>query len=228
LDQETNLSLPASSGHERFCRAFAQVFQELKKEASMYRKLFLAGVAVVSLAFARPVTLGASSPNDDRLETFVVDVAIDAHTLGLNSDPTAAGIPRRGTTFIVNGKVYPGGTIPSGVTGFDPDSAPGSIGTWVCRGVFLADFADIFVTGSAALAFDTTQIFLLDSDSNAIFTEGMEGNVGVTTHRTVTGGTGRYRMVVGTLKQETIGVNRNAGSDGLFDLRFTFTVKRAE
>ena len=190
----------------------------------MKRRTVLAGVvcAVVALT-GRPVALGASERDDDT-QTFVLDVAIDAHTLGLNNDPTAAGTPARGTTFIVNGKIYPGGTIPSGVTDFDPDTAPGSIGTWVCRGVFLADFADIFVNGSAALAFDTTQIFLLSTDKNALFTEGFEGNVGVTTHRAVTGGTGHYRRVTGTLKQQTIGVNRKGAADGLFDLRFTFTI----
>jgi hypothetical protein len=191
----------------------------------MSRKSVLRGVAVAVIALAVwPAVLGASDRDVDETRTFVVDVAIDAHTLGLNNDPTAAGTPKRGTTFIVNGKIYPGGTIPSGVTAFDPDTAPGSIGTWVCRGVFLADFADIFVNGSAALAFDTTQIFLLPTDANALFTEGFEGNLGVTTHRAVIGGTGRYRHVTGTLKQQTIGVNRNGAADGLFDLRFTFTI----
>jgi hypothetical protein len=191
----------------------------------MNRRSVLASVvcAVVALT-GRSATLGASERDHDDTQTFVLDVAIDAHTLSLNNDPTAGGIPRRGTTFVVNGKIYPGGTIPSGVTGFDPDTAPGSIGTWVCRGVFLADFADIFVNGSAALAFDTTQIFLLSTDENALFTEGFEGNVGVTTHRAVTGGTGHYRRVTGTLKQQTIGVNRKGAADGLFDLRFTFTI----
>ena len=194
----------------------------------MNRRSVLAGVvcAVVALT-GRPVTLGASERDHDDAQTFVLDVAIDAHTLALNNDPTAAGTPARGTTFIVNGKIYPGGTIPSGVTDFNPDTAPGSIGTWVCRGVFLADFAEI-VNGSAALAFDTTQIFLLSTDKNALFTEGFEGNLGVTTHRAVTGGTGQYRRVTGTLKQETIGVNRNGAADGLFDLRFTFTVKTGD
>ena len=84
------------------------------------------------------------------------------------------------------------------------------------------------VTDERPLAFDTTQIFLLSDDRNALFTEGMEGNLGVTTHRAVTGGTGGYRAVVGTVKQETIGVNRNGAADGLFDLRFTFTVRPAE
>jgi hypothetical protein len=127
-----------------------------------------------------------------------------------------------GSTFIVYGKIFPGGTIPSGVTPFDPN-APGSIGSWVCRGVFLADIGDI-LSGKASLTVDTTQMFLLSTDSNALFAEGFEGNVGVTTHRAVTGGTGRFRGVTGSVKQETIGVNRNGAADGLFDLRFTFKI----
>jgi hypothetical protein len=192
----------------------------------MNRRSLLTGVVVLTvIALAdRPVGLGASDRRLDDTETFVLDVAVDAHTLALNNDPSAAGTPKRGTTYIVNGKIYPGGTIPSGVTAFDPDTAPGSIGAWVCRGVFLADFADIFVNGSAALGFDSTQIFLLPNDGNSLFAEGLEGNIGVTTQRVVTGGTGRYRRVTGTVKQQTIGLNRNGAADGLFDLRFTFTI----
>ena len=193
----------------------------------MTRRSLAAGMSFLAIALmVHPIVLSAEEKGDhSSTQTFVLDVAIDAHTLGLNNDPTASGTPQRGTTFIVNGKIYPGGTIPSGVTPFDPSTAPGSIGTWICRGVFLADFADIFVNGTAKVAFDTTQMFLFPDDNNALFTEGFEGNLDVTTHRTVLGGTGRFRRVVGTVKQETIGVNRNGAADGLFDLRFTFMVE---
>jgi hypothetical protein len=193
----------------------------------MNRQTVLAGVVTTLLGLTGgPVTLQAADGRDEGRQ-LVLDVAIDAHTLSLNNnDPADPANPRRGTTFIVYGKVFPGGTIPSGVTPFDPDAA-GSIGVWVCRGVFLADFADI-ASGAASLAFDTTQMFLLPTDKNALFTEGFEGNVGVTTHRTVTGGTGSFRRVIGSVQQRTIGVNRNGAADGLFDLRFTFKVKAAE
>jgi hypothetical protein len=193
----------------------------------MNRRTVLAGVDTILLAMtAGPPARRAPGDRDDS-RPFVLDVAIDAHTLSLNNnDPADPANPRRGTTFIVYGKVFPGGTIPSGVTPFDPNMA-GSIGTWACRGVFLADFADI-MSGAAALSVDTTQMFLLKTDENALFTEGFEGNVGVTTHRTVTGGTGRFRRVIGEVQQRTIGVNRNGAADGLFDLRFTFNVKAAE
>jgi hypothetical protein len=193
----------------------------------MNRRTVLAGVVTTLLGLTGgPVTLQAADGRDGGHQ-LVLDVAIDAHTLSLNNnDPADPANPRRGTTFIVYGKVFPGGTIPSGVTPFDPDAA-GSIGVWVCRGVFLADFADI-TSGAVSLAFDTTQMFLLPTDENALFTEGLEGNVGVTTHRTVTGGTGSFRRVIGSVQQRTIGVNRNGAADGLFDLRFTFKVKAAE
>ena len=192
----------------------------------MNRRAVLAGAVTTLLAVNSGHAVGA--PRDDSdFQTFVLDVAIDAHTLNLNvADPVDPANPRRGTTFIVNGKIFPGGTIPSNVTPFDPNMA-GSIGEWVCRGVFLADFSQIH-SGAAALAFDTTQMFLFTTDENALFTEGFEGNVGVTTHRTVPGGTGRYRRVIGEVRQETIGVNRNGAADGLFDLRFTFKVRRVE
>jgi hypothetical protein len=192
----------------------------------MNRRTVLAGVVTTILAITGgPAALRAAGDHDsDRL---VLDVAIDAHTLSLNNnDPSDPANPRRGTTFIVYGKIFPGGTIPSGVTPFDPNTA-GSVGVWVCRGVFLADFADI-VSGAASSAFDTTQMFLLATDENALFTEGVEGNVGVTTHRTLTGGTGRFRGVIGEVHQQTIGVNRNGAADGLFDLRFTFKLKGAD
>jgi hypothetical protein len=190
----------------------------------MNRRLALASVVFTAVALTgNPSTLRAADGRHGP-RTFVLDVAIDAHTLKLNNDnPADPGNPKRGSTFIVYGKVFPGGTIPSGVTDFDPNS-DGSVGDWVCRGVFLADIADI-ASGTASLAFDTTQMFLLTDDNNAVLTEGFEGNVGVTTHRAVLGGTGRFHGVRGSVTQETIGVNRNGGPDGLFDLRFTFTVK---
>ncbi|HWW83946.1 MAG TPA: hypothetical protein VNZ26_10115 [Vicinamibacterales bacterium] len=189
----------------------------------MNRRSLIAGIVIGLVGLTgNPSGLRAEERHSET-RTIVLDVAIDAHTLSLNNnDPADPANPRRGSTFIVYGKIFPGGTIPSGVTPFDP-SGPGSIGDWICRGVFLADFADI-ASGTASLAFDTTQMFELSTDRNAVFTEGFEGNVGVTTHRTLTGGTGRFRGITGTVKQETIGVNRNGAADGLFDLRFTFMV----
>lgn len=165
----------------------------------------------------------AARAQSGEARTLAFDVAIDVKTLSLNNnDPAAKGNPLRGSTFIVYGKIFPAGTIPSGVSSFDPNQA-GSIGTWICRGVFVADYADIFTTKTAQLAFHTSQLFLFPTDEMMLETEGFEGNVGVNTNRVVTGGTGLFRGVTGEVLQEVIGVNQDG--NGLFDLRFTFSVR---
>lgn len=183
-------------------------------------------LSVFALAFTVAVALQitpmpAMAEDSDNAKTLIVDVAIDGSTLALNNNDPAVASPVKGTTFTVTGKIFPGGTIPAGITSFDPNQ-PGSIGTWVCSGVFVADAADIFA-GKAKIAFHTNQIFMFPDDHNALFTEGLEGSVGTTTHRIVAGGTGPFRGLVGQERQETIGLNLNG--NGLFDLHFTFKLK---
>jgi hypothetical protein len=194
------------------------------QEESMTRK-WLLSIFALTLVGTVPLQITptpARAQDRDDAKTFSVDVAIDGATLALNNnDPANPANPIRGTTFTVTGKIFPGGTIPAGITPFDPNQ-PGSIGTWVCSGVFVADAADIF-GGKAEIAFHTNQIFIFD-DHNALFTEGLEGAVGVTTHRIVAGGTGKFQDVIGQERQETIGLNLNG--KGLFDIHFTFKLKR--
>lgn len=193
----------------------------------MTRKWLL---SILALALVGTVPLQitptpARAQDRDDAKTLEVDVAIDGATLSLNNnDPANPTNPIRGTTFTVIGKIFPGGTIPAGITSFDPNQ-PGSIGTWVCSGVFVADAADIF-GGKADIAFHTSQIFMFPDGQNQLFTEGEEGSVGITTHRIVVGGTGKFRGLVGQERQETIGLNLNG--KGLFDLHFTFNLNRNE
>ena len=176
----------------------------------------LAIVAAVALQITPTPAMAQSS---NATKTLYVDVAIDGSTLALNNNnPADPFNPVKGTTFTVTGKIFPGGTIPAGITSFDPNQ-PGSIGTWVCSGVFVADASAIF-SGKQIIAFHTSQIFLFTDDRNALFTEGLEGSVGMTTHRVVVGGTGAFLGLVGQEHQETIGLNQNG--KGLFDLRLRF------
>ena len=191
----------------------------------MTKKWLLSGFAlalVATVALQITPTPAMAHGRDDG-KTLIVDVAIDASTLALNNnDPADPANPKRGATFTVTGKIFPGGTIPAGITSFDPNQ-PGSIGTWVCSGVFVADAADIF-GGKAKIAFHTSQIFMFPDDHSALFTEGLEGSVGATTHRVVVGGTGKFQDLVGKERQETIGLNLDG--KGLFDIHFTFKLKR--
>jgi hypothetical protein len=163
-------------------------------------------------------TITARADSRDHI-TFVVDVAVDHATFaivpstGLVVQPEAPG-PNRGTPFIVDGKVFPGGTLQRGPGQGDPGQ-PGSIGTWICKGIFTSDLA------TDDVGFNTTQMFEFDGDSDAIWTEGLEaglGKMGVITHRAILGGTGRFRGASGEVVQEALGTNVG----GTPNIRLTF------
>lgn len=181
-------------------------------------------VSALSLAVAvmgHPIGLGAEEQGHRRIETFVVDVAVDHTTFaiipstGLVLQPEAVG-PNRGTTFIVDGKVFPGGTLQVGSGTGNPNQI-GSIGDWSCKGFFTSDL------GTADVGFNTTQMFQFNGDADAIWTEGLEaglGKIGVITHRTILGGTGRFRGVEGEVRQEALGTNVT----GTPNIRLTFKI----
>jgi len=160
----------------------------------------------------------------------VLDISIDGRTFRLDPaalnpnpfDPTfnLLGV-KRGDTFIVQGKIFPGGTIPAGgafgAAGvWSPDHA-GSIGTWICRGTFDASGPDI-LAGHLPMVY-TTQIFQL-AGKDGLWTDGPEGG---TTLRAVTGGTGQFSNARGQVTQDTLGVN-SAGTSQDFNLRETFSL----
>jgi len=182
----------------------------------MKRSQLWLAFAIAALLVLTPLSYRVFADSDD--ETFTIDVACDARTYRQNNvDPSAPG-SSRGDTFIVQGKIYPGGTIPKGNNVFSPDNA-GSIGTWICRGTWLVSSTEL--GEGASPAFDTTQIYLLPDESKQLFSEGLEGPV--PTMRAVTGGTGSADGARGQVRQELLGTN----STGLFNLRFTFKLERS-
>jgi len=96
---------------------------------------------------------------------------------------------------------------------FGPDE-PGGLGTWICRGTFVAPFADI-MAGTAPIAMVTTQVFKFD-DGRVLITEGEEGAAVVA--RVVTGGTVHGAVVVGSGTQTIIGINETGVENLRFDL----------
>src|SRR5437764_4320759 len=197
----------------------------------MNKQLIVIG-AVVSLGIGLGINLLAQ-PQDqtfnaqtdaagarDGMRTVTYDVACDARTFRLNKSGTLLDA-RRGDSFIVQGKIFPAGTIPAGGTvdapgSFDLDTAPGSIGTWVCRGNFNSDIGDI-LKGAHPHIF-STQLHLFDNGS-AFVHEGPEG--GAPELRAVTGGMGNFMGAAGEVLEEPIGVNRT----GLLNIRHTFRIK---
>ncbi len=186
----------------------------------------LATSGAPSVALAQEQQNSASAEGaDDFLDniplTVVLDVACDARTFRLGNGRLLPGA-RRGDSFIVEGKIYPGGTIPPGGTieapgTFNLDTAPGSIGKWVCRGTFNYDLSEI-LAGAAPHVF-ATQYFLLN-DGRVLISEGPEG--GGVQLRSIIGGRGAFSGAAGEVTEDPFGVN----STGLFNFRFTFKIKK--
>ena len=157
----------------------------------------------------------------DAAETLTLDVAFDGRTAIANLVDPAIKDGARGDTFVVNGKVFPGGAIPPGGTfdqpgTFDP-GARGSIGNFVCRGTMLFDAAEI--AAGAAPYVVTNQLFQLNT-GDALLTEGLEAGVN-TVRRAVTGGGGAYSGARGEAQLTLIGINKT----GWENYRFVFTLK---
>jgi hypothetical protein len=179
----------------------------------------LVGTAAIA-ATLRFGTVAAKADNP-HAAMFTVDVAVDHETFaiipstGLVLHPEALG-PNRGTSFIVDGKIFRGGTLQKGLGMGDPNQ-PGSIGSWNCKGIFTSDL------GTEDIGFNTTQMFQFDGDADAIWTEGLEaglGKAGVITHRTILGGTGRFQGVEGDVIVEALGTHLG----GTPNIRLTFRI----
>src|SRR5205823_13348932 len=160
---------------------------------------------VIGLAIA---TFTISPANAQGTQNLQFDVFIDATTIYFSGTPG----PHPGTTFIVTGYIYPGGTL----AGNPQVAPPNPIGEWTCRGTFTRNAneqrPEVF----------TVQEFYLPDDTTAIATEGIEhGLVGMHHRdmRATIGGTGIYQNVKGQNTEYRIGAN---GTDSC-NLSFTFT-----
>jgi len=177
-------------------------------------------LAVTAIAFT---SFGSAKGSPQDFETFTVDVAVDHETFALNPStglvltPQPLG-PNRGSTFIVDGTIFPGDTLNKGLSVGDPNM-PGGIGVWVCKGIFTSEI------GTDHIGFNTTQMYQFADNGSAIWTEGFEaglGKIGVVTHRAILGGTGTYAGISGEAIQEALGTNVG----GTPNIRITFRIQR--
>ncbi len=117
-----------------------------------FSKITLAAAALALLGIAASSPRGDEGRHSDaRWKTIVIDVAEDARTASLNSASATDTEPKRGATAIINGKIYPGGTIAAG-NGLDIDTLTGSIGTWLTRHTFNVDLSQILAGAHPALS----------------------------------------------------------------------------
>src|SRR5438552_6254010 len=99
----------------------------LQLEVTMKRLLF--SLFVLGLVWAVPAARSQSAEEQASKHediTLTLDVCNDGRTFrrfdGVNPFESASPQVPRGTMFILNGKIFPGGTIPSGDGTFSPDT----------------------------------------------------------------------------------------------------------
>ena len=191
---------------------------EQSKNRSIDRRKLLAGVGV-GAAVIGGVTGAASASGgvEIRKETVTFDVACNGGTWRdspVRDQPTG---DYRGTPFMVEGFIYPEGTVAP--NGFVP-SADQAIGHWFCRGFLLlhSERPEPHLASVQEYQFGR----ISESDlfpEDGITTSGIEGSViqDQIMHRSVIGGTGRYRAASGELTQENLGFNTSILADGTGD-----------
>jgi hypothetical protein len=150
-------------------------------------------------------------------KTFTVDVALDAATFVANAaNPPNVGF--RGDTLVIDGTIYPAGTIPPGVNANNDPNAPGGIGKIRCRALQLVPGTDF---ASPVFTF-VTEMYSLPDDNQIILVDGPGPNLFATLKRAVIGGTGSYEGATGQVIETDIGMNKS----GACNLRVTFQLRQ--
>jgi hypothetical protein len=140
-----------------------------------------------------------------RGEVVNLDVALDCRT--------AVSGPNRGDAFVVNGKTFPGGTLPSGAATFDPTKPVNGIapiGNWFIRAQNALPLPPEVASEyeSAPISFGT--IYYVLNDGRALTAEGYlipSGPPPGIVFASVTGGTGGFSGASGFLESPALGTN---------------------
>jgi hypothetical protein len=145
--------------------------------------------------------LAAAQAAGDNVLSF--DVACDCRT---GSPGFFSGT--RGDVFIVNGRIFPAGTLPSGTATNDPTepvNGVGPIGNWMCRGQVTSPFPPAVASAYASVPFAlNTQYFVLN-DGQALTAEGYAIPTGELL--SLTGGIGGFSGASGFVEEGPFGTN---------------------
>src|SRR2546426_965706 len=175
---------------------------ERRKEQHMKRitkitlfALGLAGLASMALLVS-PALVKAANEN-----VLTFDIACDCRT-------GAAAGPNRGDPFIISGKIFPVGTLPSGTATNDPTlpvNGVAPIGNWTCRGQNSFPFPPAIAPAYSSTPFAfNTQYFILN-DGRALTAEGYDIPTGELL--SVTGGIRGFSGASGFIQEGPVGTN---------------------
>ena len=168
---------------------------EAMKDPSMVdldRRQLLTRTIFGSVAAAAGLAALPSEAEASDTHTLTFDVACDCRT----GSPAFFG-GNRGDAFIINGKIFPAGTLPSGTASNDPTepvNGVSSIGDWSCRGQVAGAFPPAIAPAYSSTPFAwNTQYFILEG--GALTAEG-------------------YAMPTGELLSVTGGIRGFSGASG--------------
>ena len=160
--------------------------------------LIVTALAVLAGLGFRP--LAELKATNDNVLTF--DVACDCRT-GATLDGEVRGAP-----FIIQGKIFPAGTLPSGTATNDPTQpvhGVASIGNWLCRGQVAGTFPPAIAPAYSSTPFAwNTQYFILNN-GRALTAEGYDLPTGGLL--SVTGGIGGFSGASGFIEGTGFGTN---------------------
>ncbi len=179
--------------------AAAQIQNTVGRRSLLRQGLIAAGVGATAPLLGTAAASAATQPNPrpHHFRREVYDVALLGDTLLVTPGPNVDNGDLRGTTYYVEGPIYPGFTIPDEQTGWDPSQHTGQeIGRWLDIGSFMS-----FPGRPNPHLYGTmTHIFgLITADNN--FPVDQVSSVGTESSRTqdtrpstrsIAGGAGRY------------------------------------
>jgi hypothetical protein len=214
---------------DRIDTAAGQVMAALGRRRFLGGGLALGGAAAATALLTGSPAAAAQTP--DR-RTVVFDVALIGESLKVIGGPDIDVGDLRGSTFFVEGPIYPGGTIPTEQTGWDPSLHTNEeIGRWFDMGSFMSypgrpnphlysNMTHVFGLVTATNNFPPDMITSVGTESSA--TQDTSPST-----RAITGGAGRY---IGASGQVTLNGNGSnvtitnvLGRPGIApNLRFTF------
>jgi hypothetical protein len=170
--------------------------------------LLLAGLAGVVPGF-RPSTEFQAAVQAAPRHILPLDFAMDCRT-AVESEPN------RGGTFIINGKIFPSGTLPLGTASNDPalpfNGVP-PIGDVIVRGQHSLPFPPSIASFYNATGGDFVTQYLIFNDGDALTTQAYNLLPAFEVHSVVTGGTGSFRGASGEIENGTLGTNGILGTN---------------
>jgi hypothetical protein len=183
----------------------------LDRRSVLRRGLLLGGIGVLAAAPTPALAVDGTK----KRRSLVLDVAMLGDTHEFNPGPEISVGITRGSTFFVEGMLFPAGTIPDGVTGWDPYAHQDlAIGRWFNSGTFMGSPSrpqpHRYSNQTHVFGLITPDNLFPPDQISSIGTESSRTQDTLPSTRAIVGGAGAYRGVSGQITQFGHGTNTTA------------------